>query len=66
MILDGIISTTMQTFGNVSPSIARAILLTLEDDTIFLLGPWGLGDVRIQMVVPSFSALFANPSCVGC
>ena len=44
MILDGIVRAAGQAFGNVGPAVARAILLRLEDDTIFFFGPWGLGD----------------------
>lgn len=62
MILDGIVGTAGETLGNICPTITCAILLEFEDDTIFGLGPGSLGYVGIEMIVPSFSTLLANPS----
>ena len=62
MILDSIVSTAGKTLGNVCPTVACTIPLEFENDTIFLLGPWGFGNIGIEVIVPSFSTLFANSS----
>lgn len=36
--------------------------MSLDDGPILLLGPPLLLDVRVEMVVPSLPALFANPA----
>ena len=46
------------------PLVANPIAVTCEDDTIFFFGPWGLGDFGVEVVVPAFTTLFSNPTCV--
>ena len=51
-------------FGQVSPLVADAFAEPLKDDTIFGFGPWGPGNFGIEVVVPAFTTLFSNPTCV--
>jgi hypothetical protein len=48
-------------FGNFSPSIAHC-LMCFQNRTIFLHFPRFLTDIGIQVIVPTFSTLFANAS----
>lgn len=36
--------------------------MSLDDGMVFLLGPFVLADVRVQVIVPPLSALLANTS----
>ena len=46
-----------------SPLVANAVAVTLEDDAIFGFGPWGLGDSGVEVIVPAFTTLFSNAAC---
>ena len=58
-VLDGIISSALHFLGNIAPAIAM-LDVHLDDLDIFLPGPLLLGNVWVQVVVPSLSALLAN------
>ena len=61
MILDGIIGTTFKDLGYVSPFIALALVRDKQNQ-FFLKAPSILLYLWVQMIVPSLSALFTNPS----
>jgi hypothetical protein len=62
MILDRIVSATWKHFGDFCPSIPKSYM-AFDDNTIFVNRPsLGLVDVRIQMIMPSFSTLLATSS----
>ena len=58
-VLDGVVGPAIHLLGNVAPSIAM-LDVHLDDLDIFLPGPLLLGNVWVQVVVPSLSALLAN------
>lgn len=59
MIFDGIVRSTGQQFGNFRPLIAP-LFVRLINNFILIFGPCSFLDIRIQMIVPSFAALFSN------
>jgi hypothetical protein len=61
MVFYGVIGPALQHFRNISPFIAEQSVSQKENP---LLGkcPFGFHDVRIKMVVPSFTALFSQPA----
>ena len=61
MILDGIIGTTFKDLGYISPFIALALVRDKQNQ-FFLKAPSILLYLWVQMIVPSLSALFTNPS----
>lgn len=46
-------------FGDFCPAVAQA-LVCVVDDAVLLLRPGGLLHIRVEVVVPALSALFAN------
>ena len=62
MIFYGVVRAAREHFGHVGPSVADAIFLGLDDDAIFVFGPWRFFDVGVEMIVPTLSTLFANAS----
>lgn len=68
MIFDGIVGPSGQKLSNHGPFVAKPkfsldlLFVRLDDDPIFLLRPTLLADARVEMVVPPFSALLANPA----
>ena len=63
MVLNGIVGTAGQAFGNVGPTVAHTVLLGLEDDTILGFRPGSFRDGGVEVIMPSFSTLFADSSC---
>jgi hypothetical protein len=61
VILDRVVGPAGQALGDVGPAVSRAVLLGLKYDAVFVLGPRGLGNVRVKVIVPSLSTLLANP-----
>ena len=60
--IDGIVGPAVKAFGDVSPFVYRAVSLGLEDNVILFFGPWGLGDLRVELIEPSmFTLLFSPP-----
>ena len=65
MVLDEVVRTAErrlpagQQLGDVRP-LVRVLLVRLEHDLLFGLGPRIFVDVRIQMVVPPFAALLTR------
>jgi hypothetical protein len=64
MILDGIVGTTGQELGNMSPLITGTIAMALKDDTIFLFSPGCLADTGVEVIMPAFTTLFSNTTCL--
>ena len=64
VVLDGVVCPARQAFCYVSPAITCAVLLGLKYDAVLVLGPRRLGDVWVQVIMPSLSTLLANPPCV--
>ena len=56
MVLDGIVSSTLKQLSNLCP-LVPIILMSFNDDTVLFISPIPSFDTRIQMVVPSLSAL---------
>lgn len=61
MILDGIVSPTREVLGDLSPSVSQTFM-GQEEHPLLLVLPIVLADVWIEMIVPSLSALFSDPS----
>lgn len=58
-VFDGIFRSSMKTLSHFGPAGAE-FKITIVDDFIFISGPFTFLDVRLQAVVPSFSALLAG------
>ncbi len=67
MILDGIVSSAREHFCDFGPSISEAHV-TLDNNSILVHCPcFGLVDSRIQVIVPTFTALLStSPHEIGC
>lgn len=63
MILYWVVCPPLQIFCYLGPSVAQK-LMREEQHPFFMLSPLFLLDVRIEMIMPSLPALFANPSLV--
>ncbi len=61
MVLNVIVSSPRQIFGDLCPLVS-ILLMSFDDDFIFLLSPLSSFDVRVKMVMPSLSALFTYSS----
>ena len=61
MVFYGVISPALQLLGEVSPLVAH-VFVKKEKDPFFIVAPLILIYIRVEMVVPSFSALFADSS----
>ena len=61
MVLDGVVGSPLQDLGDFGPFVAQSAVVQKEDP-FFLHTPLDLLDFGVQMVVPSLSALLANPS----
>ena len=61
MILDGVVSSAIQVFGNLGPSIPQQPV-GQEQHPLLMITPFLLLDIRIKMVMPSLPALLANSS----
>ena len=66
MILDGIISSSWQPFGNESPFVSHPtvnlniLLVRLNNSLILLISPSLFPDVRIQVIMPPLTALLTD------
>ena len=61
MVLDCIVGSAGDQLGYLGPLIAP-LLVSVVDDSVLLVGPGGLLDLRVEMVVPPLSTLLTNPS----
>ena len=62
VVLDSVIGSSFEHFCDNSPLVCLVTILKVKNP-FFLSSPWGASlDVWIQMVMPSFSALFADSS----
>jgi hypothetical protein len=61
MVLNGVISASLQGFSDISPFIAYSSVVKVEDP-FFFGAPLNLLDHGVQMIVPSFPALLSDSS----
>jgi len=62
MVFDRVVSSSLENIGYVGPFVSSISVDDVEDP-FFLPGPSSLSfDHRVQMIVPSFSALLADSS----
>ena len=61
MIFYGIVCSSCQIFSDLGPSISHCSVREVQDP-LFKIGPLFFFDIWIQMIVPSFPALFADSS----
>lgn len=59
MIFDGIIRSPLEEFGNFSPFVPHHLMLE-EQNPLLVFRPRDLFDLRVQVIMPAFSALFAD------
>jgi hypothetical protein len=59
MILYRIVRSPLEVLGEVSPLVAH-ILVEDEENPLLIFGPLFLIDVGVEMIMPSFPALFAD------
>jgi len=59
VVLDRVVSAALKYFGNLSPFIIDDAVHK-EQNPFLLFAPINLFDARVQMIVPSFTALFAH------
>ena len=59
MVLDCIVGSAGDQFGNLGPLIAP-LLVSVVDDSVLLVGPGGFLDLRVEMVVPSLPTLLSD------
>ena len=60
VVLDGVVSATLEHLGYLSPLVAVVSVHQIEDP-LFLTAPADLLDLRVQMVVPALTALLSDP-----
>ena len=63
VVLNGIVRATGKKLGNLGPLVAESLVMG-NNETIFLLAPRLLANGRIEMVVPTLTALLADAACV--
>ena len=63
MVLDGVVGPAGQVLGDLRPPVPQT-LVGEEQQPLLLVAPLLLLDIRIQMVVPSLSALLPDSPCV--
>lgn len=61
IVFDTVIRPSLKLFGDLGPFVAVSLMQT-KNLSLLVLRYWILFDVRVQMVVPSLSALLASPS----
>jgi len=61
VVLNGVVGSSLQELGDLRPFVS-ALSVHQEEDPLLLLAPRNLLNLRIQVVVPSLSALFADPT----
>lgn len=63
MIFYGVVRSAFEIFGEMGPLVAQ-ILVQDEKHPLLLMTPFIFADIWIEMIVPSFSALFSYPSWI--
>ena len=58
MVLDGVVSAAFKVFGDIGPSVFKLAVLE-EENPLLLVRPVDLLDFRVQVVVPSLTALLS-------
>ena len=61
MILDGVVSSSWEHFGHFGPLVAVGGVCQ-KQDPLLVRHPFDLEDTRVEVIVPSFSALLAEAS----
>ena len=61
MVFDGVVSAALEKFGNFSPAVAQESV-GKEEHPLFVFTPVLFFYVWVEMVVPTFPALFADPA----
>lgn len=61
MVLYGVICTTVEHLGNICPFVSHAGVIE-EENPFFFITPGNLLYLRIQMIMPSLTALLTNSS----
>ena len=59
MILNGVISTAFKNLSDISPLVALAFVRNVENQ-LFFETPGVLLDFRVEVIVPTLSALLSN------
>ena len=59
MVFDVVVCSPGEELGDLSPLIAK-IPVSFDNDLILLLRPFSSFDIRVQVIMPSFSALLPN------
>jgi hypothetical protein len=60
MVLNGVVSPAFEDLGDLSPLVLE-LSMHHEKDPLLFFAPSAFLDLGVQMVVPSLSALLANP-----
>jgi len=63
VVLDGVIGAPIEIFGDFSPPIAESLMRKVKQP-LFVVRPLFLLDGRVQVIMPSLSALLADAACV--
>lgn len=61
MILDGVVSASVEVLGDLGPPVAEG-LVGQEEQPLLVVAPVLLLDVGVEVVVPSLAALLADAS----
>ena len=61
MILDGVVCSSWEHFGHFGPLVAVGGVCQ-KQDPLLVRHPFDLEDTRVEVIVPSFSALLAEAS----
>lgn len=61
VVFNGVVGPAFQSLSDISPFVSYSSMMEVENP-FFFWTPLNLLDHRIQMIVPSFSALFADPT----
>ena len=64
MVLDRVIGSSLQIFGYLCPSVPQ-IFVRQEQQPLLGILPIVLLDIGVEVVVPTFSALFTDPAWVN-
>ena len=58
IVLDGVVAASDEHSGNLSPSVSNCLVKD-EEDPIFLHSPVGFLQERVELIVPTFTALLS-------
>ena len=61
MVFDVVVCSPGEELRDLSPLITK-IPVSFDNDLILLLRPFSSFDIRVQVIMPSFSALLPNPA----